>query len=165
VSRIYRDARRLFGRGPYKDHLWFTLWDGADSSDSGPAFWFEIGAAVYSYGMGYFEATPTEMAFFRRSIDANPARFERLARDVQRRRDLRVIGAEYKRPRGDLGPLLNPWYNRRYLAVESAHDFGGVLLTPELPQTLVDTFAALMPLYEYLLGVHRACIEGREEKI
>ena len=22
VSRIYRDARRLFGRGPYKDHLW-----------------------------------------------------------------------------------------------------------------------------------------------
>ena len=25
ISRIYRDARRLFGRGPYKDHLWFTL--------------------------------------------------------------------------------------------------------------------------------------------
>ena len=24
ISRIYRDARRLFGRGPYKDHLWFT---------------------------------------------------------------------------------------------------------------------------------------------
>ena len=25
VCRIYRDARRLFGRGPYKDHLWFTI--------------------------------------------------------------------------------------------------------------------------------------------
>ena len=25
VRRIYRDARRLFGRGPYKDHLWFSL--------------------------------------------------------------------------------------------------------------------------------------------
>ena len=25
VSRIYRDARRLFGRGPYKDHLWFSV--------------------------------------------------------------------------------------------------------------------------------------------
>ena len=25
VSRIYRDARRLFGRGPYKDHLWLSL--------------------------------------------------------------------------------------------------------------------------------------------
>ena len=29
ISRIYRDARRLFGRGPYKDHLWFTIWDSA----------------------------------------------------------------------------------------------------------------------------------------
>ena len=28
ISRIYRDARRLFGRGPYKDHLWFTLREG-----------------------------------------------------------------------------------------------------------------------------------------
>ena len=25
VSRIYRDARRLYGRGPYKSHLWFSL--------------------------------------------------------------------------------------------------------------------------------------------
>ena len=25
VTRIYRDVRRLHGRGPYKDHLWFTL--------------------------------------------------------------------------------------------------------------------------------------------
>ena len=24
VSRIYRDARRLFGRGPFKSNLWFT---------------------------------------------------------------------------------------------------------------------------------------------
>ena len=25
VSRIYRDARRLHGRGPYKDHLWWSM--------------------------------------------------------------------------------------------------------------------------------------------
>ena len=25
VSRIYRDARRLYGRGPYKDHLWISI--------------------------------------------------------------------------------------------------------------------------------------------
>ena len=30
VARIYRDARRLHGGGPYKEHLWFSLkdWDG-----------------------------------------------------------------------------------------------------------------------------------------
>ncbi|MBR1456705.1 MAG: DUF2461 domain-containing protein [Oscillospiraceae bacterium] len=163
VSRIYRDARRLFGRGPYKDHLWFTITDGSGPSD-GPAFWFEIGAAVYSYGMGFFEASPTEMEFFRRSVDANPARFERLAADVARRRGLRVIGPEYKRPKGERGPVIDPWYNRRYLAVESAHDFGGDLLTPELPKKLVNTFDKLMPMYEFLLEVHRAYGEAREEK-
>ena len=42
VSRIYRDARRLFGRGPYKDHLWFTFTP-AGAADYGPAFWFQIG--------------------------------------------------------------------------------------------------------------------------
>ena len=60
VSRIYRDARRLFGRGPYKDHLWFTVWSGADKHDN-PAFWFELSASGYEYGMGFFEARPEEM--------------------------------------------------------------------------------------------------------
>ena len=44
VSRIYRDARRLHGRGPYKDHLWFTLRPPQSDSDGAdyPAFWFEV---------------------------------------------------------------------------------------------------------------------------
>ena len=25
ISRIYRDARRLFGRGPLKDEIWFSF--------------------------------------------------------------------------------------------------------------------------------------------
>ena len=79
VSRIYRDARRLFGRGPYKDHLWFTV-KGDGNYQEGPMFWFEIHAATYSYGLGFFDVTPAEMERFRRTIDADPARFERLAR-------------------------------------------------------------------------------------
>ena len=51
VARIYRDARRLFGRGPYKDHLWFSLKSG-EIQGEGPMFWFEIGAADDSNGMG-----------------------------------------------------------------------------------------------------------------
>ena len=33
VTRIYRDARRLHGRGPYKDHLWLALQAGAFRSN------------------------------------------------------------------------------------------------------------------------------------
>ena len=62
VSRIYRDARRLFGRGPYKDHLWFTVAD-ARLRHEGPGFWFALGPADYSYGMGSGISTQTPRAF------------------------------------------------------------------------------------------------------
>ena len=45
VSRIYRDARRLFGRGPYKDHLWWCIRTGDKDWTGRPTFWFELGTA------------------------------------------------------------------------------------------------------------------------
>jgi len=38
VSRIYRDARRLHGRGPYKDHLWFCIRTGDEDWTGKPTF-------------------------------------------------------------------------------------------------------------------------------
>ena len=163
-SRIYRDARRLFGRGPYKDHLWFTVWSDEFGRDDGPAFWFEIGAATWEYGVGFFESTAAEMAAFRRMVDANPARFERLATELGRMRGLRILGPEYKRAKGNWEGPIADWYNRRWLAVEWVHDFGGELLKPELPDTLAKSFARLMPLYEFFLEVCRAAAETGEER-
>ena len=163
-SRIYRDARRLYGRGPYKDHLWFTVMGDAEGADDCPAFWFEIGAANFAYGVGFFETTPTTMETFRRMVDANPARFERLAEDVSRMRGLHVIGPEYKRPKGQYEGAIGNWYNRRYLAVEIGGDFDGNRLGPELPETLARAFVRLLPLYEFLLEVHAAAAEARDEK-
>ena len=53
VSRIYRDARRLHGRGPYKDHLWFTIRPEQEGWTHVPAFYFEIAPEYHSLGMGY----------------------------------------------------------------------------------------------------------------
>jgi len=149
ISRIYRDARRLFGRGPYKDHLWFSLktWDGLLR---GPMFWFEIGAAEYSYGMGFYSASPAQMEAYRAAIDANPAFMEGLAQRLRDQSEFRLTGEPYKRPRADRGELLNPWYNRKWVGIECGHDFGGPILTPELPQLLCDGFDFLMPYYEFL---------------
>ena len=123
LSRIYRDARRLFGRGPYKDHLWFTAADSQALRD-GPAFWFEIGPASYAWGMGFYTATPAQMDAFRRAIDANPTRFLRLARALSQK-GWTPSGEPYKRPiklHGDA--LLDDWYNRRWAGVEKSFDWG-----------------------------------------
>lgn len=61
ISRIYRDARRLHGHGPYKDHLWFTLRQSAEEWTDKPVFWFELAPETWSYGLGYYWAKASTM--------------------------------------------------------------------------------------------------------
>lgn len=147
ISRIYRDARRLFGRGPYKEHLWFSIKDTAGLL-SGPMFWFEVGAADWGYGMGFYDATPAQMSAWRAYVDANPAAVERLARRIAEQDTFRLETAPYKRPKADKGELLNPWYNTRWLGLECRRDFGEALYDPALPQKLCGGFDFLMPYFE-----------------
>lgn len=147
VARIYRDARRLFGRGPYKDHLWFSIKE-SSGWGQGRSFWFELGAAEYSYGCGFYSDTAAAMENWRRYVDANEAQMERMAKRLKRHKEFKLGGKEYKRLKADKGELLNPWYNRRWLDISRTHDFGGDLLTPELPGKLCDVYELLMPYYD-----------------
>ena len=51
VSRIYRDARRLHGAGPYRDHLWCSFEQPTEEFAATPVFWFELSPDSWSYGM------------------------------------------------------------------------------------------------------------------
>ena len=163
ISRIYRDARRLFGRGPYKDHLWFSI-GASEVTGPGPDFWFLLEPARCSYGLGFFEAPPVLMAAFRRAVDANPARFRRLARAVEAK-GFSLGGPAYKRPKGLHGdPLIDRWYNRRHLYLEKSFDLGGAAFTPELPQLVTDAFLELLPMHDFLMEVYRSCAAERAGK-
>ena len=149
IARIYRDARRLHGRGPYKDHLWFSLktWDGLLQ---GPMFWFEIGAVEYSYGMGYYSASAEQMTAYRRAIDADIPAAERMARRLLKQDVFRLDSEPYKRPKGDRGKLLDPWYNTKRLGFICTRDFGGEFFGDSLPETLAEGYEFLMPYYDFL---------------
>ena len=150
ISRIYRDARRLYGRGPYKDHLWITVWDGMPGEDS-TAFWFELSAASYASGVGFYDADAAQMEAWRAYIRSDIGGMERLARRLNRQKEFSLSGPDYKRPKGDVGELLNPWYNKRWVGVTAEHDFGGNVLSPDLPRILADGFDFLMPYYRLFL--------------
>ncbi len=165
VSRIYRDARRLFGRGPYKDHLWFTLKNGDNRQTEGPMFWFEISATQFSYGLGFFDISPTEADAFRRSVDANPARFERLASDALKIRGFHVTGPEYKRPKKDLGEVLNQFYNRKCFGLEHNANFDPEKLGPDLTARLCRVYRRLMPMYEYLYECYSSAHEKNPDEL
>ena len=150
VSRIYRDARRLHGRGPYKDHMWFVLRRPGESWTVRPAFYFEVAPESYAMGMGCYDAPPAMMARLRARIDQDPKPLEKLARRLNRQDRFRLEGQEYKRPKGDPGPLLYPWYNRKGLALSWEQNWGGTLYTPALVQEVVEGFQFLAPYYELL---------------
>ena len=148
VSRIYRDARRLHGKGPYKDHLWFSIQSG-ERRAFGPMFWFEIGGTGWSCGAGNWEDSADVAEHWRRRIDAETARFERIVRGIEARGPFVLYGEAYKRPKADKGELLNRWYNRKHLGVETEVFFEPDPPGPELVEELMDAMELLMPLYDY----------------
>lgn len=149
VARIYRDARRLHGRGPYKEHLWFTIERPHERFESVPALYFELAPNYYSYGCGYWDAGAATMAKLRARIDNDPKPLEKLARRLNKSKFV-LSGEEFKRPKGDAGKLLNPWYNRKNIAIGYDDNPEGVLFTPQLKGEVLDGFRFLMPYYQYL---------------
>ena len=153
VSRIYRDARRLYGRGPYKDHLWFGLRRMAPSEGAEPGFYFEVAPEYYSYGMGCWDPTPVTMAKLRARIDRDPEPLKQLARRLEKHGEFTLEGQMYKCPKGDPGRLLYPWYNRRQISLTSDHNCDGLYFSPQLADQVVNGFTFLMPYYDYLCSV------------
>lgn len=148
VCRIYRDARRLHGRGPYKDHLWLVLERPTEESSAHPAFYFEIAPNYYSYGCGFWDMTPKLAAMHRARIDRDPKALSAIARQTERSK-FKLFGEEYKRPKGDAGRLLNPWYNRKNFGLSYDDNCEGVLFTPELFDDVFDGFLFLTPFFRY----------------
>ena len=150
VSRIYRDARRLHGRGPYKDHLWCAIERPRGPFEAGITFWFELAPESYSYGLGYWDMPALTAAKFRARLDREPEKFERLARALKKRPDLQLQGEEYKRPKGKAPTkLLEDWYNRKGIVISNEGPYGDKVFRPELADELLDTYRFLMPFYRY----------------
>lgn len=149
VSRIYRDARRLYGRGPYKSNLWFTLRSAGEDWNELPAFWFGIHPDGYGYGLGVYDARPAAMARFRRQVDEDPGPMLRLAKAFARQDRFRLDGEEYKRPKGHPEPPLDRWYNRKRLDLYYEALPDARLYSPDLAGDVLSGFESLLPYYNY----------------
>lgn len=145
ISRIYRDARRLFGRGPYKETLWFSL-DPFSAGQDGPSLYFEIGAMEWSMGMGCWADAPT-MARLRRYMEHHPDTFSRFNRLLAEKKEFTLGGQLYARPKGHPNDQLTQWYNRKSLWIGRSAPFGEILFSATLVDTVVDGFQFLMPFY------------------
>ncbi len=153
VSRIYRDARRLYGRGPYKSNLWFALRSAGEGWNELPAFWFGLHPDSYGYGLGVYDARPAAMARFREEVDRAPEEMTRLARVFDQQEKFCLGGEEYKRPKGTPQPPLDRWYNRKQLDLYYEAPPDARLYSPALVEDVLAGFEFLLPYYRYFMKI------------
>lgn len=152
VTRIYRDARRLHGRGPYKESLWFTVEQPAEQWTSRPAFWFELMPEGWSYGMGYWMPKPVTMAKLRARIDRDPRTMERLTRALGRQREFTLDAENYRRPKSAApSKLLEPWYQVKSFTISHQEKLTDELFSREIVGRLRSGYAFLLPYYDYFV--------------
>lgn len=150
ISRIYRDARRLFGRGPYKDHLWISLFRWDEGEDGArPVLWFELTPDDWSYGMGFWAARAVVMEKHRARIRSNPAPLMELDQALKQQDTFTLRGPEYARKKDCPESALTQWYNKKSLSIGFESPLTEELYSPELADRLVEGFTFLMPYYDY----------------
>lgn len=152
VSRIYRDARRLHGRGPYKDSLWFSVREPADQWTAKPTFWFELAPEGWVYGLGYYMPKPVTMAKLRKRIDRDPKTMEQLMKRLEGQEEFRLETLDYKKPRAEApSARLAPWYQAKSFSICHEEKLTDELFSRELVDRLKAGFEMLLPFYDYFV--------------
>lgn len=153
VSRIYRDARRLHGQGPYKDHLWFCVRTGDQDWTGRPTFYFEIAPDYYSYGMGFWAASAALMTRYRQQIDRDPRPLEKLVRAFNRQQVFQLTGPDYVRSKGQVSDLLRPWYQKKSLTLSHEVPLDESLYSPDFASRVTEDLKTLLPFYRYFAAL------------
>lgn len=155
VTRIYRDARRLHGRGPYKECLWFSVEQPAESWMDKPSFWFELGPETWSYGLGYWVSRPVTMAKLRARIDRDPATMEALMRKLNEQLEFSLHTVDYKKLRSPApSKLLEPWYRAKYFSISHTEQLTEELFSRAIVERLKKGYAFLLPFYDYFVTLN-----------
>ena len=152
VTRIYRDARRLHGRGPYKEGLWFSVEQPSEQWTAHPTLWFELSPDGWYCGMGYYMPKPLTMAKLRARIDRDPKTMEALTRRLNGQQELTLETEDYKRPRAAApSPLLEPWYKMKSFSILHQDKLTEELFSREIVDHLKRDFEFLLPYYDYFV--------------
>ncbi len=152
VSRIYRDARRLHGRGPYKDSLWVSVREPADQWTAKPTFWFELSPDGWVYGLGYYMPKPLTMAKLRSRIDRDPKPMEALMKRLAGQEEFQLETMDYKKPRSAApNPLVAPWYQAKSFSICHEDKLTEELFSRQIVERLQTGFGFLLPFYDYFV--------------
>jgi len=148
ISRIHRDTRFSRDKSPYKNTLWLTFKRPLSDWQDAPAFFFELGADSWRYGMGFYAATKETMDRLRQLIERKPSEFEQMIAFLAGQDRFDVEGEQYKRLINPAVPgHLRSWHQRKSVYLVCNRQCDRQLFGRELLSELITGFSLLEPLY------------------
>lgn len=148
ISRIHRDTRFSRNKSPYKTTLWLTFKRPLSEWQDAPAFFFELDADSWRYGMGFYSASKVTMDRLRQLIERKPAEFERMISFLAGQNRFVVEGEQYKRLINPAVPEhLRSWHQRKSVYLVCNQQSDRQLFSRELMSELITGFSLLEPLY------------------
>ena len=121
VTRIYRDVRRLHGRGPYKESLWFSIEQPSEEWTAHPTFWFELMPEGWTCRLARQKEFQLETEDYKRPRAPAPSK------------------------------LLEPWYRARSFTICHNDKLTDELFSRDIVERLRQDFTFLLPYYDYFV--------------
>lgn len=152
ISRIYRDTRFSNNKSPFKTTMWITFKRPSKEWKDAPAYFFELSANYYRYGMGFYRATPNTMKKFRERINKNTGEFKKVISFFAKQKTFVLEGEKYKKIFDkSKSTELQEWYQRKnfYLVCNKKQDKN--LYSNKLTIELIKGYNLLSDFYKYLL--------------
>jgi uncharacterized protein (TIGR02453 family) len=154
ISRIYRDTRFSKDKRIFRNHMWIAFKHPRKDWHDTPSWWFEIMPQGYTYGMGFYQASPSTMENFRHALETDLSGFKHMIKFLPGTPPFRLEGSMYKRLiANDLPENMQSWYQRRNLYVICKRPEEEVLYSPHLVDLLSSRFQALAALYHFWMSV------------
>jgi uncharacterized protein (TIGR02453 family) len=150
ISRIYRDTRFSKDKSLYRDNMWVVFMREKKLYEGPPAFYFDMGPRGFSYGMGYYQASSDAMNAIREMALREEPPFKKADKAYRAQSLFIMDGDVYKRSKHpNATERQREWLDRKTLSFNRASDDFSLLFSEELPDTLLEGYRTLAPIYEY----------------
>jgi len=152
ISKIYRDTRFSNDKSPLRTDQWLTFKRSRKQWGNVPEFYFYFTPEEYQYGMGFYAATPQNMACIRDYIERFPQRFKKVIETYGNQDCFRLVGENYKKSISNgLPEEFQPWYQKRNIEVSCTKKLEEGFFDKNLGQVLADAYIFNSEFYKFII--------------
>lgn len=154
IARIYRDVRFSHDKHLYRDHMWITFMRNKKFWAGLPGYYFFFDQGRFSYGFGYYEASPESMSCFREMILNREKSFLTAFEAFEKQDIFTMSGEMYKRSKHpDQPENIRSWLDRKNVSFDYESTDLSQIFSPALVDRMKQDFMLLKPIYEFICGV------------